>query len=441
MNRRRLRMPSGRIAAVSVLTISGLALAQCSDGDGNGTGGAGGTAAAGQGGDAGAVPVAGACGPIGPWGEWPPTDAPPRELVVLPPLYPKPDCGPGCRLVTTRYNASNTLPWEVRFSGRLLTTCPWAVDQGVIADLDSGLEYELAAPEPEPGSDSYSAALSGECLVQSFFFEEGDARRGYICETCLRKQATRGLHFSEGIPGTPGWSGVYTASENFAVHGGGPLLLWALDLRDGSKHTFATSSWLVSNISLAEPYIVLSEGDGEVHLIDVRDWSDTNVTNDPAIQWMAASDDKTIVWIDQRYHEGGTLEKPANQEVVAYDIATKTTTRLTFTDPVAKPSAKWDPDVEGDWVVWWDDRDSDVPNGGIGDVRNRLDIYGYNLKTKQEYHVLGNQAGTLPESVHGPHGMMPTSPRLHDGKLYVVGLYTVDGSIKNTLWEFDLPAP
>ena len=430
-----------RVASVFVLAIGGCALAQCTDGGTtNGTGGAAGNPGGGQGGDGGAVPTAGACGPIGPWGDWPPADAPPRELVVLPPLFPKPDCGPGCQLVTTRYNAWNLRPWEVRFSGRLLTTSPYQ-GQGVVVDLDNGLEYALNTPEPEPGSDTASAALSDECLVQSFHFEQGDARRGYICETCLRKNATRGLHFSEGVPGQPGWSGVYTASDDFVLLGGGPLALWALDLRDGSKHTFATSGWLVTNVSLHEPYIVLSEGDGEVHLVDVRDWSDTNVTNDPAIQWMAASDGKTIVWIDQRYHEGGGLEDPANQEVVAYDIETQVMTRLTYTDPAVNPSAKWDPDVEGDWVVWQDDRDSDAPNTTSDTPKSQVDIYGYNLATQQEYHIVGKSAGTLPAEAHGPHGLLATAPRLHDGKLYVVGLYTVQGDITTTLWEFELPVP
>ncbi|MBI4955057.1 MAG: hypothetical protein HY908_23750 [Myxococcales bacterium] len=435
-----MRRPHWRMVAVGLVALGGCALAQCTDGAATGTGGTGGAGGGPGGADAGAggaPALAGACGPIGPWGDWPPAAAPPRELVVLPPLFPRPDCGPGCRMVTTRNNTSNNRPWEMRFAGRLLTTGPDPL-QGVIVNLDSGEEYALSAPDPEPGCKSLSAALDGDCLVQAFYFEEqGDApNRGYVCETCLHRQATRGLYTVEAAY----WSDAITANGNFALFGGGPLGTWALDLRDGSQHTFATSLWLVTNYSLNEPYIVLSEGDGEAHLIDTRDWSDTNVTNDPALQWMAASDGKTIVWIDQRFHAGGGLETPANQEVVAYDIASGVTTRLTYTDP-AKASAKWDPAVEGDWVVWWDDRDSDAPNTMSDVVKNRIDIYGYNLATQKEYHVLGNQAGTLPESAHGPHGMLPTAPRLHDGKLYVVGLYTYQTHIKSEVWEFDLPTP
>ncbi len=392
-----------------------------------------------------ATPVAGACGPIGPWGDWPPPGLPRRKLERLDPAFPRPDCGPGCRLVTTRYNTANGRAWEMRFSGRWLTHAPvWGT--AIVVNLDTLDEYEVPVPKPEPGTTSYSAALSGPCLVQAFHHEQGDARRGYVCETCLHVPGTRGLFFSEGVPGNPGWAGLITADEDFVLLGGGrdehdlPLGFWALDLRDGSRHTFATSSYLVANVSLNQPYIVLSEDDGEVHLIDTRDWSDTNVSNDPSLQWYAAGDDKTVVWIDQRFHPGGDLEHPANQEVVAYDIATQQMKRLTFTND-SQPSAKWDPAVEDEWVVWQDDRDSDAPNSTPTTPKDRVDVYGYNLETNQEYHVLGNVAGSLTEQDHGPHGLLASSLRLHQGKLYVMGLYMVGNNPMNQVWEFELPEP
>ncbi len=403
------------------------------------------TTADGSGASSAGPPRAGACGAIGPWGDWPHPRQPRRKLERLDPVFSRPDCGPGCRLVTTRYNSSNGRAWEMRFSGRWLTHAPvWG--QAVVVNLDTLEEYAVPVPEPEPGVHSYSAALSGGCLVQSFHYEEGDARRGYVCESCLHQDATRGLFFSEGEPGNPGWTGVITADETFVLFGGGhdekdvPLGLWALDLRDGSRHTFATSSYLVANFSLDQPYIVVSEDDGEVHLIDTRDWSDTNVSNDPALQWYAVGDDQTVVWIDQRFHPGADLDHPANQEVVAYDIASKEMKRLTYTEE-SQPSAKWDPAVEGDWVVWQDDRDSDAPNSTPTTPKNRVDVYGYNLKTEKEYHVLGNVAGTLTEEAHGPHGLLASSLRLYQGKLYVMGLYIVSGNPKNEVWEFDLPQP
>ena len=402
-------------------------------------------------GDAGPL-MAGACGPVGPWGEWPPEDAPVRTPTVLPPAFKRPDCGPGCRLVTTRWDSTGNGPWEIRLAGRLLTGTPRGVSRATVVNLDTLEEYDSNMPEPEPGVLSLSAALSDECLVQEFqFYGPGNAKRYYLCETCLHRQATRGLRFAEGMGDANIVSGVVVADERFVILGGGltddgtkGLGLWALDLRDGSKRTFAPSLWLFSNLSYHAPYIVLSEGDGEVHLIDTRDWSDTNVTNDPSLQYMAASDGKTIVWIDQRYHPGGTLEKPENQEVVAHDIGTKELRRLTFTDP-AKPSAKWDPSVEGDWVVWTDDRDSNAPNTTQDVPKNRRDIYGFNLKTGKEYHVLGNQAGTLTHDQHDPKfGLLPSLPRLHMGKLYVLGALMEPDQPqlpRLEVWEIALPEP
>jgi hypothetical protein len=395
-------------------------------------------------GSTGGAPMVGACGPVGPWGDWPPADAGPREPEVWPPAFQRPDCGSGCRLITTRWGSSNDYAYEMRFSGSLLAHGGVALAN--LATLD---EYRSPVPEPEANVVSYTAALSRDCLVQEFHYEDAAARRGYLCESCLHVQATRGLWFGQGVPGNPNWAGVMTANETFVLLGGGAdeqgngLGYWALDLRDGSKHTFATSSWLLVNVSLADPYIVLSEGDEEVHLIDTRDWSDTNVTADPALQWMAASDGKTIVWIDQRFHPGGDTEHPANQEVVAYDIESKQMRRLTYTDD-SKPSAKWDPAVEGDWVVWQDDRDSSAPNTTTDTYKDRVDIYGFNLQTGKQYHVLGNSAGTLPDAAHSPNGLMPSRPRLYQGRLYVLGLWPRPGSTQffgTQVWEIELPVP
>ncbi len=84
---------------------------------------------------------------------------------------------------------------------------------------------------------------------------------------------------------------------------------------------------------------------------------------------------------------------------------------------------------------------SPAPNSTPTTPKNRVDVYGYNLKTENEYHVLGNVAGTLTEEAHGPHRLLVSSPRLYQAKLYVMGLYIVSGNPKNEVWEFDLPEP
>jgi hypothetical protein len=192
----------------------------------------------------------------------------------------------------------------------------------------------------------------------------------------------------------------------------------------GSAHTIAHSIYDVSQVSIVPPYVVLPEADGEVHAIHLDDWTDENLTNDDAKQYMAASDGKRVVWIDYKY-----LTNPEVPEVVVYDFATKAAKRITFSEK--KPSNKWHPTIEGDWVAWTDDRDSEAPNTSIDNPRDRLDIYGYNLKTNQEVHLVGNTAGEI-------NFLYPALPRLHRGKLYVLGQ---SGKYSPQYFEFQLPAP
>ena len=62
-------------------------------------------------------------------------------------------------------------------------------------------------------------------------------------------------------------------------------------------------------------------------------------------------------------------------------MSTQAMTRVTHSD--AKPSNKWYPTIDGDWVAWIDDRDSDAPDSSMDTPRDRLDIYGYNLATQR----------------------------------------------------------
>jgi hypothetical protein len=158
-------------------------------------------------------------------------------------------------------------------------------------------------------------------------------------------------------------------------------------------------------------------------LVDVRDWSKTSVSSDNALQYQASSDGKRIVWIDFRYSADGTAG-----EVVTYDIATKETTRVT--DTQAAPTGKFNPTVLGDWVAWMDDRDSSAVNASLDTPRDRFDIYGYNLVTKQEVHLVGNDAGAIAK-------LYPRNPQLHNGKLYVVGNNIEAHNAQ--MYEFSLP--
>jgi hypothetical protein len=199
--------------------------------------------------------------------------------------------------------------------------------------------------------------------------------------------------------------------------------IFALDVADGARHPIVPSIYYVTNISIVPPYIVLPEVDAEVHVINVETWADENVTKHKALQYMAASDGTHVVWVDYRYLP------PDNPtpEIALYNLADKTTTRITH-----HASGKWYPTVEGDWVAWMDDRDSVHPNAPLGTPLDRFDIYGYNLKTKKEYHLVDNSPGKVSK-------LYPRRPRLHRGKIYVVGKPGKD--IPSQLFEFTLPEP
>ena len=88
--------------------------------------------------------------------------------------------------------------------------------------------------------------------------------------------------------------------------------------------------------------------------------------------------------------------------------------------------------VEGDWVAWMDDRDSSAVNASIDTPRDRFDIYGYNLATRQEVHLAGNEAGDITK-------LYPVLPQLHGGKLYVVGNNDLGDFTNSQLYEFLVP--
>lgn len=330
-------------------------------------------------------------------------------------------------MITTRLNFVAVQPYEFHFSGRYMVSRAFSPSPNIAnyVDLDTGMEYDAQAVPPEPNVESaWAQTLMGEnCLSKQFNVTEGPERRSYIYEICMHQEGQRLLAFAEGAVEDAGVILGQIASDARYVVVGQAGKLFVIDMADNSQHPIANSLYYVTNVSVVSPYIVLPEADGEIHLIDVRDWSDTNVSNDPALQYMAASDGKRIVWVDYRYFSDRSVP-----EIVVYEIASRKITRITFSEE--RPSNKFHPTIEGDWIAWNDDRGSDAPGASIDTPRNRLDVYGYNLATKKEHHLVGNKVGEIER-------FYPILPRLHRGKLYVVGQ-----SPKNRqLFEFTLPAP
>ncbi|MEJ7733267.1 MAG: hypothetical protein WKG00_29245 [Polyangiaceae bacterium] len=370
-----------------------------------------------------------ACGGYA-WGtDWPPATAPAAKPVLLEPLREKKNCGPGCRAITTRLDLANVKPYEMSFAGDLMASraYPQASPDANYADLSSAEEFAAHAIAPEPNTLSYLQSTMGpDCIAKGYTFYDDAIRRSYICQVCAHIGAQRLLTFDEGIwnDGSVDTS-VAAASARYVVvsQNNG---FYVLDVADGSRHPLADSLYFVTEISVFDPYIVLPEADGDVYVMDTRTWSKTNVTSDPALQYMASSDGKRIAWIDYRYSTDGTAA-----EVVVYDIQSKQLIRVTSTQ--ASPSGKFYPTVEGDWVAWMDDRDSSAVNASIDTPRDRFDIYGYNLTSKQETHLVGNQAGEVTK-------LYPVLPQLHQGKIYVVGNEKVAPDVYYVqLYEFLLP--
>ncbi len=341
-----------------------------------------------------------------------------KRSILLPPVFPKVACGPHCRMITTRLNFVAVQPYEFHFSGRHMVSRAFSPSPKIAnyVDLDTAEEYDAVADPPEAGIESaWVQTLMGEdCMTKQFNGTKGSKRQSSIYRLCMHHQGQKLLVSAQEDLGQMG------SDDRYLVIGEGSKL-FTVDTADGSRHLIANSFYYVTNVSVVNPYIILPEADEEIHLIDVRDWSDTNVSSDPALQYMAASDGKRIVWVDYRYSLSHSVP-----EIVVYGIASKEITRITFSEE--RPSNKFHPTIEGDWIAWNDDRDSGAPNSSIDTPRDRLDVYGYNLATKKEYHLVGNRAGEIEH-------FYPLLPRLHRGKLYVVGRSPQN----RQLFEFTLP--
>ena len=362
-------------------------------------------------GDAG--PALGACGGYA-WGpDWPGSAGQPTAPAALPPLYPAPDCGPGCRMVGTRLNFGVFEPQEFRFSGGRMVSTPFDHERADVnfVDLATGTDFEAAAEAPEPGFGSSSQAIMGaDCFAKAYTHVDDSQRRTYVCEVCASTSATRLLAFADGLDDI-GEGGLHTheSSGRYLVleH---REALEVIDTHDGSSHIVSESKGVFSEVSTREPYLVFPEANGHIWLVDVRDWSRTSLGDDRARQDMPSSDGKTVVWIDYSAGE-------RTSDVVVYDIETQSLTRVT---DAQKPAIRSNPTVEGDRVAWMESQ------SGYAAV-----IRGYNLGTKEEMLLVDHTAGEVEE-------LSPKWPQLHGGKLYFVGT-NVPSTTPNQLYELVLP--
>lgn len=111
----------------------------------------------------------------------------------------------------------------------------------------------------------------------------------------------------------------------------------------------------------------LGDRSGGIYLFDPDTRELTTITLDNVVMWQA--DGTRVLWVAYRAGEG----RGAN--LYAYDLATKTARRVTFSE-----GRETEPSLSGDWVVWADLRSERTP-------QPRYNLYFQNLDTINEYKL------------------------------------------------------
>ncbi len=151
------------------------------------------------------------------------------------------------------------------------------------------------------------------------------------------------------------------------------------------------------------------EASGDIYLYTRRNDSTStrtgsleNLTPLPSLQFDPWVSGRYVVWTDQRHGVRGTATALDNTEVYLYDIETRTMRRLT-NDPPERPVIQLNARVEGDWVVWLDQRNSPMPNQ-YPDTQPEVprEVYGYHIPTGREVPLItGRNLVTDPVLVGG----------------------------------------
>jgi beta propeller repeat protein len=124
-----------------------------------------------------------------------------------------------------------------------------------------------------------------------------------------------------------------------------------------------------------------------------------------------------VVYQDLRYGDSDIMGSWEHGVVFVYDLETKERKQITNQDWISAY-----PDVYGDIVVWADYRDSANPNDK--NSLSGVEIWGYNLETKQEFQITN-----LP-------GRSKTTPRIWEDKVFVHMYKETPG--EDAIYMFDL---
>lgn len=164
--------------------------------------------------------------------------------------------------------------------------------------------------------------------------------------------------------------------------------------------------------------------DGQIYLwTRGSDAAPTRVDPTNRSQWHAFIDGDTVVWLDQRDWPTGSHFSPDNPEVYMKNLRTGVVQRITH-DESPNPVTQADPVVEGDWIAWTDLRHASNPNGGL--IGDRIAIYGFHIPTQREYELVND-----PECA-------AYKPMLLGGRLYFTG--TPNSTRGGPMYDGDLPS-
>jgi hypothetical protein len=204
-----------------------------------------------------------------------------------------------------------------------------------------------------------------------------------------RVQWRQTLRVPESPGGSPGGAHTMRASDVFSffvlVDQGPESFHVASPTGENPRQLDFGVGELISNFSLAGRYLTYSR-DLDIHVYDPTTGRDENLTNDPNIwEQFSAVDGDHVVYID---HRTRTPDDYGNANVWLYDLGTRERTAITA-QPAQPAAQRFSPVIQGDWIIWEDTRNNEVPLPGIDTAPNRQ-LFGYNLRTRREVPIVTN---------------------------------------------------
>jgi hypothetical protein len=322
------------------------------------------------------------------------------------------ECEENCRQLTW---ANGALTYDV--DGSRLAYVGADNFVGVL-DLDTAEELKIPVPENErlPGSRR-AVGVEDSTVVFSTYSVEG-GWHGWLWRYDLATQCRRRLQeFANpeltyvGTPLDVDMDGTWIV-WNDSRWGTRTVDIFSYDLSSDTEVRLTFDECCVGGTRLSGTGVVYqgwADGPRGIHLVDVFGGDATRIWEDQREQSQPANDGSRVVFMYQ------VEWRPVpNTDIHGVDVATGEDFVVT-----EEASLQHYPDIDGDLVVWEDERNSSRPHE-YG--RDNTDIYGKNLTTGEEFQVT-----SLPG--------LEVRPRIVDRTVYYQAAATDSGEI----FAVDLP--